>query len=168
MDGLFSLIVPLAMFGGLICLGLIVGGTVERNHFKDLELREQKTQHMLVTQLKTFPGAQPSDLTPTMLVSETVISSDYLKSFLGALRNIFGGEVKSFQTLLERGRREAVLRLKEESIQRGYDAICNVRLETADIGGRNANKKNQIVMASILATGTAYSTGRTSGSPPTA
>lgn len=166
MDGVLSLVIPFAFFIGLICVGLFVGGTIERKHFQDLELREQRTQHMLVTQLKTFPDAQPSNLTPTMLVSETVISSDYLKSFLGGLRNIFGGQVKSFQTLLERGRREAILRLKEESLQLGYDAICNIRIDTADIGGRNSNKKKQIVMASILASGTAYSTGRQSNGPP--
>ena len=163
MEALLTLIIPFAFFIGMICLGLLVGGTIERKHFQNLELREQQTQHMMVTQLKTFPGAKPSNLTPTMLVSETVISSDYLKSFLGGLRNIFGGEVRSFQTLLERGRREAILRLKEESMQLGYDAICNIRIETADIGGRSANKKKQIVMASILATGTAYSTGRQPG-----
>ena len=69
--------------------------------------------------------------------------------------------------LLERARREAVLRIQEEAKELGYDAVCNIRLETADVGGRGSNNKNKIVMASILASGTAYyaaSTASTSSS----
>jgi uncharacterized protein YbjQ (UPF0145 family) len=163
MEDMIGLLIPLAIFGGMICLGLFVGGTIERNHFKNLDARDAQTSHIIVTQLKSFPNADFAvDRPPTILISEVVISSDYLKSFLGGLRNIFGGEVKSFQTLLERARREALLRIKEESIQLGYDAICNVRMETADIGGRASNKKNKIIMASILISGTAYSSNRIS------
>ena len=153
-------------FGGLICsavifafllsLGLFVGAVIERNHFHNLADREQQLQDMLVTQLKSFPEHTIGEPHPTMLVSEVVISSDYLKSFLGALRNIFGGEVRSFQTLLERARREAVLRIQEQARQLGYNAVCNLRLETADIAGRGSNQKNKIVLVAILASGTAY------------
>ena len=137
-------------------LGLIVGGINERNHFRQLDMREAQTRDILVTQLKSFPAATAVERTPRMLVAEVVISSDYLKSFLAGIRNIFGGEVRSFQTMLERARREALQRMKEEARQMGYNAICNVRLETADIGGRGSSSNKRIFMAAILASSTAY------------
>jgi uncharacterized protein YbjQ (UPF0145 family) len=91
-----------------------------------------------------------------MIVKEVVIASDYLKSFLAKLRNIFGGEVRSFETLLERARREALLRIIEEAQSNGYNAICNLRMDTAEIGG-NLDKKGA-AMATILASATAYRT----------
>ena len=154
-----GLIIQFSIFASLLALGLFVGGYVERRHFADLARREEETQHMLVTQVKSFPSMS-FQKEPTMLCGEVVISSDYLKTFLSAIRKLFGGELKSFQTLLVRARREALLRLKEEARDQGYDAICNVRLETAAIAGKGNNSKNKIMMASILATGTAYCSDR--------
>ncbi len=91
-----------------------------------------------------------------MIVKEVIIASDFLKSNLAKLRNIFGGEVYSFETLLERARREALLRIIEEAQSSGYNAICNLRMDTAEIGG-NLSKKGT-AMASILASATAYRT----------
>lgn len=156
---LFQIGIPLL----LLALGLFVGGYIERKHFENLEEREAATADMLVTQIKTFP-AMGFDKQPTVLCGEVVISSDYLKTFLSTIRKLFGGELKSFRTLLERARREALLRLKEEARSQGYDAICNVRLETASIGGKGSpNNKNKMMMASIIASGTAYTSNRSPG-----
>lgn len=137
----------------LLFVGLIVGGAVERRHFRSLEEREAAVADMLISQLKTFPLAGGSVQPPKLLVTEVVISSDYLKSFLATIRNIFGGEVRSFQTLLTRSRREALLRLAEQARAEGYNALCNVRFDTADIGGSSQKK---IHMSSVLASATAY------------
>ena len=65
-----------------------------------------------------------------------VISYDYFKRFLAGLRLIFGGEVKSYVGLIDRGRREAVLRMREKHPD--ADLIINLRTETSSIskGGR--------------------------------
>ena len=91
---------------------------------------------------------------PQMYVAEVVIATDYLKTFLAGLRKFFGGEIRSYQTLLVRARREATLRILEQARQQGYNAICNLRLENADIGGNN-NAKG-VAMVAILASATAY------------
>lgn len=155
-----GLFIQLGIFLGLIGLGLFVGGYVERRHTASLDRREAETSHMLVTQLKSFPLESPADKAPAMLCREVVISSDYLKTFLSAIRKLFGGELRSFQTLLDRARREALQRLKEDALRAGYDAVCNVRLETAAIAGRGTSNKNKIMMAAIMASGTAYCTSR--------
>jgi uncharacterized protein YbjQ (UPF0145 family) len=110
---------------------------------------------MLVTNLKNFPGSQPGQSPPCMLIGETVIATDYFKSFLAKLRNIFGGEVKSYQTLLVRARRESLLRILVQAQEQGYNAVCNVRYENADVGGNSRMKKGS-AMVCILASGTAY------------
>ncbi|MBW2399217.1 MAG: heavy metal-binding domain-containing protein, partial [Deltaproteobacteria bacterium] len=81
-----------------------------------------------------------------------VISVDYFKRFLAGLRQFVGGRVKSYETILDRARREAVLRLKEEAAAAGYAAVINVRLETA----RMANGRNGSGIAGleVLAYGT--------------
>ena len=147
------LVVPLVVFG------LIIGRTVEKRHFRSIATREQEHQHVLVTQLKSFPNAADHGPAPQIVMSEVVISSDYLKTWLAQWRNLFGGEMKSFRSLQERAKRESVLRLIEQARAGGHNAICNVRIAGADIGGNTTgSKQRKIVMAAIIATGTAYTT----------
>jgi uncharacterized protein YbjQ (UPF0145 family) len=61
--------------------------------------------------------------------------------------------VKSFETLLERGRREVTIQLKEQAASEGYNAICNVRLNTASVGGMS---NRAAAMASVIGWATAY------------
>jgi uncharacterized protein YbjQ (UPF0145 family) len=60
--------------------------------------------------------------------------------------------VKSYETILDRARREAVLRLKEDAAAAGFGAVINVRLETT----RMANGRNGqgIAGLEVLAYGT--------------
>ena len=149
-----DLYVSFGIFAALILLGLIAGQFNERRHFRNLARREQAVGGMIVTQLKTFPGAVSQTQAPTLLTGEVVIASDYLKSFLARLRKIFGGRLGSYQSLLIRARREALLRILEEAHRRGYNAICNVRLETADVGGNSGRRR--VAMVALLASATAY------------
>ena len=138
----------------LLALGLFAGRYIERKHFRDIERRERQMSDMLVTQLKSFPAADLDTPVACLVVAEVVIATDYLKSFLASLRNIFGGEIKSYQSLLARARSEATLRIQEQARRQGYNAICNVRYETADVGGNSTMRK--VAMAAIIASGTAY------------
>ena len=135
----------------LFSLGYFVGGSREKRHFRELDKR-QANSNVLVSQLKSFPFATRTDLPPKIVVAEVVIASDYLKTFLASVRNIFGGEVRSFQTLLTRSRREALLRLTEQAEADGYNAICNVRFDTADVSGG----QKKVHMSAVLASATAY------------
>jgi len=76
---------------------------------------------------------------------------DYFKRLLASLRNIFGGTVKSYESLIDRARREALLRMKEKAPQASM--IVNVRIETTTVG-RKANKKG-VGCLEALAYGTA-------------
>ena len=150
MDVILNL-VPLV---GLLLLGLIAGGLAERRHLRSLDEREARHRNVLVTDLKSFPHAIAGPRPPRMVVAEVVIASDYLKSFLASLRQLFGGEMRSFGTLMIRGRREALMRLTEQARAEGYNGLCNVRLERADIGG--STSRRGVPMVTVLASATAY------------
>jgi len=151
-----ELLIQLLVFAFFISLGLIVGRLNEKRHFQNLELRESKCQNFLITQIKSFPDAEPGQQPPQLFVSEAVIASDYLKSFFTKLRGIFGGEMRSYQSLLVRARREATLRIVEQARAQNYNAICNLKIETADVGGNTSRGNRGVVMVAILASATAY------------
>jgi uncharacterized protein YbjQ (UPF0145 family) len=83
-----------------------------------------------------------------------VISVDYFKRFLAGLRAIFGGRIRSYEPLLDRARREALLRMTEDAVSRGFDAVVNVRLETARLASSRGNGKGTAGVE-MLAFGTA-------------
>ena len=152
-------IIQLGIFVFLLGVcGYWIGGTVERKHFADLQRREEENQgRFLVTQLNSFPALALNSQTPQIVMTEVVIGSDYLKTWLSQWRNLFGGEMKSFRRLQERAKREAVLRLTERAQELGYNALCNVRINGADIGGNTSGQKKQkLHFAAIIATATAY------------
>ena len=143
----------------LLMLGLLVGSTTEQRHFRDLQQREGDVRELLLTQIGSYPGFRPGGSPPRMIVAEVVIATDYLKSFLAGIRNLFGGEMKSYESMLDRARREATLRILEQAREAGYNAVCNLRLETADVGGNTSptnNRGGKAAMATILASATAY------------
>ncbi len=157
MAELAGIIIQIGIFGGLVLLGLFAGRHAEKKHLRDLEQREAALAGMLVTNLKCFPGGASDSLTPELFVGEVSIASDYLKSLLAGLRNLIGGEVRSFETLQLRARREATLRVMEQAVAKGFNSIGNLRLETADIGGNiTTNRKQKMVVVSVIASGTAY------------
>jgi uncharacterized protein YbjQ (UPF0145 family) len=139
----------------LVLLGMSAGTVAQRRHLRSLAAREADSGGFLITQIRFFPFAVVGPAPPTLVCSEVVISSDYFKTLLGNLRKIFGGELASYRSLVERARREAVQRLVEQATGRGYNAICNVRFETSDISGA-AKGGRGIVMVTLLASATAY------------
>ena len=140
----------------LLFLGVIAGGLAERRHFRELTQREVEVQNIVQTQTRVFLEPIQNASPPTLLTAETVVATDYFKRFVAAFRNFFGGEVKSFNTLVERARRETTCRILEQAKQQGYNAVCNLRLEPADVGGNLSKKGNSMVC--VVGSATAYHT----------
>ena len=67
--------VELGVFLFLIFLGLVVGRARERSHFRSLEGREQRLQHMLVTDIKTFPGGADPGKGGALVMGQAVIAT---------------------------------------------------------------------------------------------
>jgi uncharacterized protein YbjQ (UPF0145 family) len=152
MESLFNFS-GLIIFLFLVCLGYGAGTFNEKRHYRSLRKREEQLADIMVMTVEEgvdYESRQRSEL----VTGSVVISIDYFKRLLGALRNIFGGRVVSYESLVERARREAILRMKEEAAGQGYERVVNLRLETAAIGFR-ANQKQQVGSVEAIAYGTA-------------
>lgn len=150
---------------GLPVLALIVfgfiGSVVEQRHYASLRAREAATAHLPVTATRTLEMDR-AVAEAWLTTAAVVISQDHFKRFLANLRKIFGGRLGSYETLLDRARREALLRLKEQCPT--ADIIANLRLETSCIVKSSGNQG--MVGVEILAYGTAVRYGI--GAPATA
>lgn len=136
----------------LLILGYSFGRYRERRHFAELDQRERDFQDIGVVNLRTVP--RPETVTNAALVmGDAVIATDYFKGFVAKLRNIVGGEVKSYQTLMLRARREALLRLLQQAREIGASEVWNVRYETSNI--RSSSRGNVAVSVEVFAFGTA-------------
>ena len=62
------------------------------------------------------------------------------------------GRIFVYETLVERARREAILRMKDEARECGAGTVFNVKLETSSI---TKGKKNQTGCVEVYAYGTA-------------
>lgn len=122
--------IEISVFVFLLLLGLIFGQINEANHFRELDRREAELVVVKTTNTKSAPDGSCSS---QFVSGNVVISIDYFKRIAAGLRAIFGGQIKSYTSLLERARREAILRMKQEAHDDGYEFIANVRLETASV-----------------------------------
>jgi len=128
----------LLFFLTLIAIGYVVGTLVEKRHYRSINDREKKLLYLPVITMKTVTHPDKKIASAELVCGSAVISIDYFKRLLASLRNIFGGTVKSYESLIDRARREALIRMKEMAVD--ATVIVNVRIETSTIG-RNANKK---------------------------
>ena len=128
----------LLFFIALISVGYLTGTLAERYHYRSIDRREKMFLNLPAVTIKTIKYPDDKIKSAELVYGSAVISIDYFKRFTASLRNIFGGTVKSYESLVDRARREALLRMKE--MAGDSKIIVNVRIETATIG-RNANKK---------------------------
>ncbi|MGA0369354.1 MAG: YbjQ family protein, partial [Kiritimatiellia bacterium] len=126
-------------------------------HEQSLAEREKAVGHIRTTDLSLFFHPSPAGSPARLFTAEVTLGIDHFRGYLGSLKNIFGGEIRSYQKTLDRARREALMRVVEQAHAEGYNAIANVRLEFVDVSG-SANMAKRPAMVSILASGTAYIT----------
>ena len=112
-----------------------IGSYIEKNHFKKIQQREIKKIEMVT--------------------GEVVISGDYFKNFVASLKNLFGGRLTTFESIMDRARREAILRMREKA--RTAHIIVNARIETVMLDEDNGtqNEANKIPKCAVIAYGTA-------------
>jgi uncharacterized protein YbjQ (UPF0145 family) len=137
----------------LMFIAYFVGSAIERAHFRRILAREQQLAAFPVVTFETLPDdwqVGSSDL----VSGAVIISLDYFKRIIASLRSLIGGRVKTYESLLDRGRREAVLRMTEEARRRGFDAVINVRLETSRLANSRRGGKG-VAGIEMLAYGTA-------------
>ena len=135
----------------LLVLGYGFGRLAEARHYRSIRRREEAFSDLIIVCCKTVPESLPAGGSQ-MVRGSVVVSIDYFKRFVAGLRMVFGGRVHTYESLLDRGRREALLRMQAEARKLGATVIFNTRFETSSIskgGGRS------IGCVEVLAYGTA-------------
>lgn len=141
MDAIF---LKIAIFVILFCIGWAFGRHIERKHLKDLEEQEIRLAYIRMesNRFKT------SDAMGQLISSNVVISHDYFKYVIATIQNFFGGRLTSYESIVERARREAIIRLKLEAEKMGATEILGLRLSTTELGMQGG-------MVEVFAYGTA-------------
>ncbi len=150
MEFLSLVIAPVMLLGAWIS-----GSIVERRHLKNLLLLESGSRDLLAVTIEDLPPDWHVE-SCELVMGNVVISLDYFKRFAAGIKAIFGGNIRAYEPLLERARREALIRMKGVAQARGYDAVINVRIETATMASSRGDGKGTAGVE-ILAFGTAIS-----------
>ena len=143
-----DLIIWVVFMAGFYLIGTTI---IEKGHYNSIREREKKFLNLPAITAKNLVDTTRPIEKVDFVCGNVVISIDHFKRFLASLRNIFGGEVSSLETVLDRARREAILRMKESMPE--ADIILNLRVETSTIG--RSQGKNNIGASEVLAWGTA-------------
>jgi len=142
----------------ILIFAYLVGSFIEKKHFRQIQKRERALQGFPVTTFETLPDSWKVSRVE-MVSGNVVVSLDYFKRMIAGLRSLIGGRIKTYEPLLERARREALLRMTENAKQGGYDAVINVRLETSRLANARGSG-NGTAGVEMLAFGTAITLDR--------
>jgi uncharacterized protein YbjQ (UPF0145 family) len=137
----------------LAAIGFFAGRLIERRHYASIRTREKQLASVLVFAMR-FPPPSLKPAAMTLVAGSVVIADDYFKNLVAGLHSFFGGRVRSYESLVDRARREAVLRMKAEAHKLGAGMIVNVKFQTFSIPGRNPGSMRAV---EVLAYGTALS-----------
>ena len=104
---------------------------------------------MLVLTTPDVPGQTITDV-HGLVMCNTIRSKNVGKDIGASLKNLVGGELRSYTKMLTEAREEAIERMVDSAAQRGATAVVNARFTTSQITGGAAE---------LLAYGTAVTAG---------
>ena len=141
----------LLLAGLLLAMGYGFGRLAEARHYRSILRREDALSDLIIVASKALPAADPAPRTQ-LVMGNVVISVDHFKRFVASLRMIFGGRVHTYESLIDRARREALLRMQEQARYMGAQMIFNTRFETSSISKGSGDSVGSV---EVLAYGTA-------------
>ena len=154
---MIELAINIGMFAGLMVVGYFWGTHNEKKHYRSIIKREKQLLHLPAVPLayETVVQSDPDNIVEQVrfVKGSVVLAEDFFKSFLASLKTFFGGNLTSYESLMDRARREAIIRMKEDAL--GADIIVSLRLDTSSItkeGGADGKGAKSI---EVLASGTA-------------
>lgn len=117
----------------LIAVGWYFGTRAERRHLESLTADEHKYQHIQVSSERFY---EPEGVNESALVvGSVVIAQDQFKSVTASILSLFGKNLTVYETLLDRARREAVVRAKRQADDAGCRALYGLRFEMTEVEG---------------------------------
>jgi uncharacterized protein YbjQ (UPF0145 family) len=141
----------------LLLVGYLVGSSLESKHFASIREREAQFRSLPTITFETLPVGWRVE-SSALASGNVVVSLDYFKRMLTGLRALIGGRIRALEPLLDRGRREAILRMQQQAAEMGFEAVINVRLDTSQL---DSSGRGGIAGVEMLAYGTAIKFDRT-------
>lgn len=159
LDTILDFLLDNAVFIILFSVGWFFGRRHELAHLKELAQSEKVLGHIIVSSERFYRPDLADQTQGVLVIGSVVIAQDYFKMIIAALFNLLGRNLTTYETLLDRARREALVRMRLQAQYQGYNQIYGVRLEVSSI-----NQTGRMVEA--IAYGTAVYTVNNPKVPP--
>ena len=117
----------------LFLVGWFFGTRHERQHLAQLTVAEKQLDHIIVSTERFYCPALADDTQGELVLGSVVIAQDYFKMVIAKVLSIFGKNLTTYETLLDRARREALVRMRTQAEAKGYNHIYGLRLEVSNI-----------------------------------
>lgn len=114
-------------------LGWTIATLLERRHTAYMNDREKLLKDIKIS---TNKEAGEDAETGIMIYGSVVVAHDFFRTLVIQFRKIIGGNIKAYERLVARGRREAFIRMREDARLRGFDRVINVRFAGSHVSGR--------------------------------
>ena len=132
-NSLTQMLINYAPFILLFAAGWFFGSRHERQHLAQLSVAEQELSHIMVSSERFYVPKLVANTEGELVLGSVVIAQDYFKMIIARLLSIFGKNLTTYETLLDRARREALVRMRTEAQAKGYNHIYGLRLEVSNI-----------------------------------
>lgn len=117
----------------LFVVGWFFGARHERQHLAQLAISEKALKHIIVSTERFYQPALADGTQGELVLGSVVIAQDYFKMVIARVLSIFGKNLITYETLLERARREALVRMRTQAHAKGYSHIYGLRFEVSNI-----------------------------------
>jgi Uncharacterized conserved protein len=155
-------VTELSIFLILLLCGYVFGQAIERAHYRSIRSREARLRNLPLIASKILPDEfMPCET--RLVTGNVVISVDFFKEFSAGLRSLVGGRIASYESLIDRARREALLRMREQAKKLGADYVFNIKMETCSL---YKGRREGINSVEVLAYGTAIMLEKHGSAPP--
>ncbi|MFZ3143807.1 YbjQ family protein [Psychrobacter glacincola] len=117
----------------LFVVGWFFGARHERQHLAQLAISEKSLSHIIVSTERFYQPVLADNTQGELVLGSVVIAQDYFKMVIARVLSIFGKNLTTYETLLARARREALVRMRTQAQAKGYNHIYGLRLEVSNI-----------------------------------
>lgn len=117
----------------LFVVGWYFGSRHERQHLASLIVLEKQLAHIIISSERFYRPKLAANGEGELVLGSVVIAQDYFKMVIAKVLSLFGKNLTTYETLLDRARREAIVRMRTQAYDKGYNHIYGLRLEVSNI-----------------------------------
>lgn len=132
-DSLTQVLINYGPFVFLFAAGWFFGSRHERQHLAQLTVAEKALGDITVSSERLYRPKLAAGSEGELVLGSVVIAQDYFKMIIARVLSVFGKNLTTYETLLDRARREAIVRMRTEAKAKGYTHVYGLRLEVTSV-----------------------------------